>query len=94
MRELREELGLTVDLTHARVNFTNAFSTGTNDTFLLTMDLDPNELTLQQEEVQAAALATEEEILSMVADGTFMPYKPQWVSMLFACRDNIGTMTP
>ena len=92
MRELKEELGLTVDLTRERPVFVNAWKDGTNDAFVIHMDLNPSELTLQKEEVAEARFATEDEILEMIRQETFISYKPAWVSLLFACRVTTGTI--
>ncbi|MBO2515957.1 MAG: NUDIX hydrolase [Clostridiales bacterium] len=85
-RETREELGLDIDLSGVRPSLTIHFGHGFDDYYALTRDLDPAMLTLQPEEVQAVRWATEKEILSMIDDGTFIPYEKSLISLLFTRR--------
>ena len=51
MRELREELGLELDLSNARPAFTVSFKTGFDEVFLTEADVDISQIKLQEDEV-------------------------------------------
>lgn len=93
MRELREELGLEIDLTDTAPDLMITFPGGFDDMFLLERELDPAQLHLQQEEVQAARWASREEIMAMLRDNTFVPYHPSMIDMLFDLRSHGGGLT-
>lgn len=90
-RELEEEIGLKVSFEKIRPILTVHFDHGFDDIYTLNMDVDINDLKLQYEEVQAVKWASEEEILEMIADGTFIPYHEHLISLLFFMRDHRGT---
>ena len=85
-RETFEELGLKIDLADARPVLTVHWDKGFDDVFILTMDLETKTLLLQQEEVKAVRWASLEEILSMMDDGTFIPYEKSFIELLFRLR--------
>ncbi len=91
-RELCEEVGLELDFTnilpHLSVNFRHGF----DDIYLMQIEeLDPDTLTLQYEEVERVRWATEQEILSMIVSGEFIPYYDHMIRLLFAMRQGYGT---
>ena len=73
-REVREELGLDLDLAGVRPFLCIYWQHGFDDFYVVTRDVDIAALKLQPEEVQEARWATCEEILRMIDDGTFIPY--------------------
>lgn len=73
-REVFEELGLKIDLSDVRPDFTITFPTGFDDYYLIRKDVELSELVLQETEVQRARWADKEEILKMQEEGTFIPY--------------------
>ena len=87
-RELSEELGLSVSFFNRRPALTVHFPDGMGDVFVLEEDVDLSSLTLQTEEVQAVRWATEEEILEMIENNTFIPYQPHFVGLLFYLRNH------
>lgn len=89
-REVKEELGLTIDLQGIRPHFTNNFDRGFDDFYLVEMDVDIADLKLQEEEVQAAKWATEEEILKLLSQSKFIPYYEELIGFLFSIRKNYG----
>ncbi len=89
-RELFEELGIKRDFTGVRPHFTINFIHGFDDYFFITEDIDINELTLQEEEVQAAKWAGREEIKKMIEEGTFIPYYKSLIDLIFDSRENYG----
>lgn len=90
-RELKEELGLDYDFSGVRPQVTVNFAYGFDDYFIIGMELDPAELSLQPEEVRSARWAGREEILEMIRDGRFIPYYPEFINYLFATRFHYGS---
>lgn len=89
-REVKEELGITLDLTNVRPHFTNNFDRGFDDFYLVEMEVNIEDLKLQEEEVQAAKWATREEILELLSQGKFIPYYKELIEFLFSIRKNYG----
>ena len=92
-RETREELGLSVDLTDVRPTLTVHWEQGFDDYYVLTLDVDPETLRLQHEEVQAVQWASLETILEMIEDGRFIPYEKSLIRLLFWRRDHRSSHT-
>ena len=89
-RELREELGLSLDLEGIRPNLTMNFDRGFEDFYLLERNVDLTSLRLQQEEVQSVKWATLDEILTMIDAGTFIPYYKNLIRLCFDSRERYG----
>ena len=89
-REVREEIGLELDLSDVRPSLTLSFDSGFDDYYVLTREVDLSSLRLQEEEVQAVRWATQEEILQMIDDGLFIPYEKSLIGLLFFCRNHRG----
>lgn len=90
-RELYEELGVKHDFTGVRPHLTINFNRGFDDVYLVVKDVDLADLKLQPEEVQNARWATEEEVLQMIEEGTFIPYHASLIQTYFAMRSGYGT---
>ena len=73
-RETKEELGLDLDLTNVRPEFTINFDHGFDDYFIIQKDVDIKKLTLQQEEVAAIKWATKYEVHNLAAKHQMIPY--------------------
>lgn len=86
MRECREELGFVPALQAARPYLTVHFSEGFDDVYIAECKESELSFRLQPEEVAEIAWADEETVLSMIAAGTFIPYHPAYVSLLFSYR--------
>jgi len=91
MRELKEELGLTLDLTERRPHLTFHAEGAFDDVFLMEADVALEDVSLQEEEVQAVCYADEATIVAWMNDGRFVPYRPEIVSLLFAMRHTYGS---
>lgn len=89
-RELFEELGIEMDLQGVRPNLTINFNNGFDDYYLVEKEVSLDSLTLQHEEVQNAKWATEEEILHMLKEETFIPYYESFIKLLFDIRKQYG----
>lgn len=92
-REFREELGYPLDLSGLRPSLTVNFDGGFDDFYILTKDLDPEELTLQAGEVRAVRWASREEVLDMLGQGAFIPYPESFFRFLFDMRKQFGFPT-
>jgi len=90
-RELKEEIGLDVDLSNNRAKFTINFDQGFDDYYVIKQDVDLSKLVLQYEEVKEVKWASIEEIKQMIKDGTFCPYHECVIDMLFAMKDSYGS---
>lgn len=93
-RELYEELGIHIDMSQMRPSFTMNFNDGFDDIYLIrNADIDLNSLKLQEEEVQNAKWASQEEILSMIEDKTFINYHKSYIALLFTTFDENGSFS-
>ena len=92
-REVREEIGLELDLQDERPAMTTTFEGGFDDYYVLTRDVDLSSLHLQYEEVQTVRWAEKEEILRMIDDGQFISYEKSLIELLFFFRNHSGTHT-
>ena len=90
MREVREELGLVIDLQDTAPDLTLAFPGGFDDMYIVERELNPDALHLQKEEVQEVRWAEREEILQMLKSGEFVTYRPGLIEVLFDLRDHNG----
>lgn len=86
-REAAEELGLKIDFSGMRPALTVNFVHGFDDYFIVRADPDISSLKLQQEEVKDAKWAGLDEIISMIDDGSFIPYHKSLISLLFDLKD-------
>ena len=73
-REVFEEIGLKLDLSDVRPDFTINFEDGFDDYYLLEQEVDLEGLRLQEEEVQAVRWASKEEVMQLQEQGTMIPY--------------------
>lgn len=82
-RELLEEIGLDISFERSVPAFSSTFSQGFDDIYILHLDPELNALKLQESEVQAVRWADRDEILSMLDEGTFIPYGKAFIEYLF-----------
>ena len=82
-RELFEEVGYAADFSALRPHLTINFSNGFDDYYFLEREVELSLLKLQEEEVQAVAWAEKDEILEMIAQGSFVPHRSAFISLLF-----------
>lgn len=81
-RELKEELGLSVDFSNIRPKLTTHFPAGFCDFYTLELDVDLDELTLQKEEVTAVKWASLAEINQMIFAQEFIPYFSDFINLI------------
>lgn len=91
-RELYEEIGLNLDLSHERPRLTVNFDCGFDDYYLVETEVDLDTLQLQYEEVQRVKWATKKEILGMIDQGLFIPYHKSLIELLFDMRTKHGAV--
>lgn len=91
-RELMEEVGVSIDLSDRAPSLTIYYDVCFDDVYVVTREVDPSSLTLQAEEVQAVRWATEEEVLHMLDEGTFIPYHRGYLELLFRLQRQRGVL--
>lgn len=82
-REVCEELGIEIDFTYIRPIFTANFKYGFDDFYLVHENIDLRDLTLQEEEVQDANWASEDQVLKLMDNGKFVKYKRNFIKLIF-----------
>lgn len=92
-RETYEEIGYHLSLDDIRPTLTIHFDEGFDDVYLVQKDLNLDDLNLQEEEVKTVKWASKEEILSMIEEGSFIPYHKSLIELLFFMRQTRGTYT-
>lgn len=92
-RELFEEIGLSIDFTDERPVLTHAFDRGFDDFFVFVRDVEINTLKLQPEEVRDVRWADCKTVLKMIEDGEFIPYKADFIRILFGLSERTFLQT-
>jgi isopentenyldiphosphate isomerase len=83
IREVKEELGIDLELTNENVQFTIEFSCGFDDYWIIKRDIEIKELSLQYEEVEQAKWVSKEEFIEMINNGDAIPYT--FIDRIFDC---------
>ncbi|MGN1045455.1 MAG: NUDIX domain-containing protein [Candidatus Methanomethylophilaceae archaeon] len=86
MREIHEELGLPYTVSERDLCVTVRMPHTFDDTYILEYDGSP--IVMQGSEVDATEWATEDRIVSMIGDGSFIAYRPGFIRMLFDAHRN------
>ncbi|MBP2079474.1 NUDIX hydrolase [Oceanobacillus polygoni] len=89
-REVKEEIGYTLNLRNRRPSLTVNFEYGFDDYYLLETDLNIANLPLPTEEVKQVKWASKDDIINMISEGLFIPYHEQLIALLFDMRYNMG----
>lgn len=82
-RELFEELGIKFDFSNTRQSLTINFKEGFDDVYIISQDVDIENLNLQDEEVQRVKWATLGEVLKLMEDGLFIGYYDNFIRLIF-----------
>lgn len=82
-RELKEELGVDYDFSKVRASFTFNSENEFDDYFIIDLNLDEKKLKLQKEEVKNVKWAEKTEILRLLKEKQFVPYKKSLVELIF-----------
>ena len=83
VRELREETGLEAPVSELRFLFTEPFSYLLDDFYLLRSNAAIESLQLQEEEVDEAKWASQQEVEAMILDGRFVDYPIEGIRRVF-----------
>lgn len=86
LREVQEELGLTLAREELSPSLTMHGDSFFCDIYLVEKDVALSDLRLQETEVQAARWASEEEVLALAEKGQFVPWIAPFIRLLFAMR--------
>ncbi len=86
-RELYEELGIDMSFEGERPFITVHFTQGFDDIYVVEREVDLATLRLQPEEVSDVRWASEEEILSMIDGGEFVPFHKSLIQLIFAMKN-------
>jgi isopentenyldiphosphate isomerase len=89
-RELFEEIGIKHSFAGVRPRFSISHKLGFADCYIITKDVDPASLKLQESEVDEVKYATIDEVLEMIEDGLFIPYYESVIRLMFDMRDGYG----
>ena len=82
-REIKEELGIDIDLKDVRPSFTFNFDNGFDDIYLIQKDIKLEDCILQKEEVSEIKYATYEEFIELMNQGKAITYYPSYIKLLF-----------
>lgn len=89
-RELLEELGINYDFYKQRPHLTINFENGFDDFYFIESNIEIENLSLQDDEVQCVRWASREEINDMIKNKEFIPYISSFVDSLFDLKDLRG----
>jgi isopentenyldiphosphate isomerase len=87
-RELYEELGIKADLKDEQPRATFYHENCISDYFVVRADVPLEAVRLQKSEVAEVGYATRDEILAMIDDGRFIPYKKSFIEMMFDMNES------
>ena len=92
MRETEEELGLQIDLHNQLPHLSITFERGYDDIYIVNREAEVNKLAVPNDEVSDVKWATIDEILQMIAEGTFINYRQSLIQLLFDMRYQYGAV--
>ena len=88
-RETFEELGIRLQLKNTRPHVSINYTRGFDDFYTVELpDPDLSSLELQESEVAEVRWASLNEVRQMLTDGTFVPYFPRLIELLWQVKDN------
>ena len=82
-RELYEELGLKHSFVNERPCISVHYYEGVDENFLIIKDVDLNDITFNDNEVEEVKYASKEEVLKLVDEDKFVFYKRSFLEMFF-----------
>lgn len=89
-RELYEEIGISADFSQGTPIMTFYHLDCISDYFFTVKDVDPHTLELQSTEVSDVRYASREEILAMVKEKSFIPYKESFIKLIFDMHGSVS----
>lgn len=88
MREVKEELGIDIDLDNKMPRFTLNFDDGFDDYFMIKKDINIEDITIQEEELSEVKWVSKEELIKMRNEGLMIPYF--FLDKIFELKDTMG----
>lgn len=88
-REVKEEIGVDLDLSNVKPHFTVYGETAILDIYMVTKDVELSELCLQEEEVREAKWVNHDEMMQMVEEGIMIPH--YFLDKIFEIKNQYGT---
>ena len=88
MREVKEELGIDVDLNNKMPRFTINFDDGFDDYFMIKKDINIEDIIIQEEEVSEVKWVSKEDLIKMKNEGLMIPYF--FLDQIFELKDTMG----
>ena len=88
MREAKEELGIEVDLNNKLPRLTVNFDDGFDDYYMVTKDINIEDLTYQESEISELKWVSKEELLELKEKGIIIPYF--FLDNIFHLKDTMG----
>lgn len=92
VRETKEELGLEVAAEDFVKVLSIYYEDSIHDLYVTQRDVAIEEIRIQEEEVECARWASEEEIVAMMDRGEFIPVYKEFIQLMFRMRDKKGIM--
>lgn len=92
-REIKEELGISISLKDIRPSLTFNFNEGFDDFYLVKLELDITQMTLQETEVEGVKWASQNEIGRMIKFKEFIPYHPSVLDLVFHMKNDMKIHT-
>ncbi len=92
-RELKEEIGIDLHSENLTPKLTVYSDDAFNDIYTYKMDVSLTDLVFQKEEVKDAKWATKQEIISMIKNNTFIPFRANLIDLLFEMQVSRGMKT-
>ena len=95
-REIKEELGWSIDFDHIRPILTANFDHGFSDYYVYQLDksLSIADIQYNTQEIQAINWVTMPEILALIEQDKFVPYKPSFLQAILACAEDFTEINP
>ena len=92
MRETREEIGLDLPEEAFSPVLTVHYENSFHDIYVVHHNVKIQDLTLQENEVQAVKWVSEREIEEMISNRTFIPVYREFIKLLFRMRNSKGIL--
>lgn len=91
IRELKEELSITLNSSNIRPVLTANFTNGFSDYYIYEIDTSTKQsICFEPTEIQTIRWVTKDQLYNLIADNQFVPYKIDFLKALFACYDNFS----
>lgn len=93
-REIKEELGLDIDLAQVPPTLTASFESGFSDYYVVDVDLKLADITTEPKEIQGVKWVSQRELLDLIDQRDFVPYDKYFIQALFSLHQNQSEIHP